>query len=219
MSAELDFDTQYRRDTTTGAYEVEVALRAYGDVFSSWDPAPFKRRSLDPDLEAFLEDSVIEIPAGQAIQVGFAVAGARDAAREAELRAGLANAYAFKRRLVRREMGRTLRRVAVLAIAGLVALAVGTAIWTGGEGRAIIPLLGEALYIGGWVFIWEAVSLVVFTERELYDRYRMLRRIQAAPIVFHDAATTAGTTSGDPHVAAGEPDQADRGEEHGRDGE
>jgi hypothetical protein len=195
MTSELEYDTQYRRDDATGAYEIEVALRDYGDVFSSWDPAPFKRRSLDPDLESFLEDSAIEIPARQAIQVGFVVDAPRDATREAELRAGLANAYAFKRRLVRREMERTLRRVAVLVIAGLVALAAGTAIWTGTEGRAIVPLLGEALYIGGWVFVWEAVSLVVFTERELYDRYRVLRRIQAAPIVFHDAPARTGSAA------------------------
>lgn len=52
----------YLIDQVSHAYMIEVALDQYTDIFSEWDPAPFKRRDLDSDLKLYLEECSEEIP-------------------------------------------------------------------------------------------------------------------------------------------------------------
>lgn len=44
----------------------------------------------------------------------------------------------------------------------------------------------SGLAITGWVFLWEAVSLFAFTNRELYQRYRTYKRLHNAPVIFRE---------------------------------
>ena len=45
-------------------------------------------------------------------------------------------------------------------------------------------ILNEGLVIGGWVFLWEAISLFSFTEFELLFRSRIFSRLHKAPVIF-----------------------------------
>ncbi|MBD2053678.1 hypothetical protein [Leptolyngbya sp. FACHB-60] len=48
-------------------------------------------------------------------------------------------------------------------------------------------VLTEGLFIGGWVFLWEAVSLFFFSNRDLYNRYRTYRRLRNSEVIFSEA--------------------------------
>ena len=56
------FNETYKIDQVTNLHMIEVAIAQYTDIFNEWDPAPFKRRSLDPDLQSYLEEGSDEIP-------------------------------------------------------------------------------------------------------------------------------------------------------------
>ncbi len=182
------FDEIYAIDTANNAYMIEVALDHYTDIFSEWDPAPFKRRELDPDLQLYLESSADEIPLKYSIEVCFTLPpGIRDAAMEDDVRAGLRNSVDFKLYLFRKEIRLINIRTARYVIAGLGTLLVA---------RLAEPLdiniftsvLTEGLFIGGWVFLWEAVSLFFFSNRDLYNRYRTYKRLRNSEVIFSESA-------------------------------
>ncbi|XPM57997.2 MAG: hypothetical protein EDM05_009505 [Leptolyngbya sp. IPPAS B-1204] len=53
----------------------------------------------------------------------------------------------------------------------------------------LTSLLAEGIFIGGWVFLWEAVSLFFFTDLELYERYRAYKRLLNAPVFFREVSS------------------------------
>lgn len=182
------FNEIYAIDEANNAYMIEAALDHYTDIFSEWDPAPFKRRELDPDLQLYLESSADEIPQKYSIEVCFTLpSGIRDAAMEQEVRAGLKNSVDFKLYLLKKEIRLINTRTVRYVMAGLGTLLIA---------RLAEPLdiniftsvLTEGLFIGGWVFLWEAVSLFFFSNRDLYNRYRTYRRLRDCQVIFSEVA-------------------------------
>lgn len=181
------FSEVYKIDSATDCYMIEVGLNQYTDIFNKWDPTPFKRREIDPDLELYLEGSSDEIPFHYPIELCFTVpAGDLDRRIEDELRDGLKNSFTFKIYLLKKELKKTNARTTLFIILGFLFLWFGTLLSRRFDPEALIALLPEGLFIGGWVFLWEAVSLFFFTNRELYHRYRTYRRLQTAPVIFRE---------------------------------
>ncbi|PSB17086.1 hypothetical protein C7B61_10535 [filamentous cyanobacterium CCP1] len=182
------FNEIYSIDQSTGFYMIEIALDQYSDIFNEWDPAPFKRRDIDPDLQLYLEGSSEEIPLRYPVELCFTLPpGKQDEKLEVEVRNGLKNSFAFKRYLLRREIKKTNLQIVRCIILGFVFLWFGSFFSERYGDQGWFSLLAEAIFIGGWVFLWESVSLFFFTERELFYRYRAYKRWQNAPVIFREA--------------------------------
>ncbi|NJL47354.1 MAG: hypothetical protein HC929_07535 [Leptolyngbyaceae cyanobacterium SM2_5_2] len=182
------FREAYAIDQANNAYMIEVALDNYTDIFNEWDPAPFKRRELDQDLQVYLEGSANEIPSRYPIELCFTLPpGGRDLAKEEEVRAGLKNSVSFKLYLFRKEMGLINSRTFRYVLAGLGTLWVARLLSKPTEVSDITAVLTEGLFIGGWVFLWEAVSLFFFSNRDLYLRYRTYQRLRGCEVIFQEA--------------------------------
>jgi len=178
------FDEIYKRDESTNRYMIEIALNQYSDIFDEWDPAPFKRRALDPDLELYLKGSSDEIPLRYPVEFRFVIpATARDQKMEEEVQIALKNSLAFKMYFLRKELKKTNIQVVRCILLGFLFLWLG-AVFSADYDTGIVSFLAEALVIGGWVFLWEAVSLLFFTDHEIYDRYRMYKRLKNASVKF-----------------------------------
>jgi hypothetical protein len=52
------------------------------------------------------------------------------------------------------------------------------------EKTLLTDLLDQGIFIGGWVFAWEALSIVAFQNQELHQREAEWDRFLDAPIVF-----------------------------------
>ncbi|WOD40935.1 hypothetical protein [Nodosilinea sp. E11] len=181
------FNEIYAIDEANNAYMIEAALDSYTDIFSEWDPAPFKRRELDPDLQLYLENSADEIPQKYSIEVCFTLPpGSRDEVMEQEVRAGLRNSVDFKLYLLKREIRLINTRTARYVIAGLGTLLVAR-LAEPLDINVLTSVLTEGLFIGGWVFLWEAVSLFFFSNRDLYNRYRTHKRLRDAEVIFSES--------------------------------
>ncbi|WP_088889326.1 hypothetical protein [Leptolyngbya ohadii] len=179
------FSENYKIDRSTNLYMIEVGLDQYEDIFNEWDPAPFKRREIDSDLRLYLEESSDEIPFQYSIELCFIIpVSAYDSRIEAEARKGLINSFAFKLHLLRRQIRQTNVQMLRFVVLGFIFLAAAAIFNQKDEETIILSTLTEGVFIAGWVFLWEAVSLFFFTNRELYHRYQTYRRIQAAPVVF-----------------------------------
>lgn len=187
---DLLFSEIYHKDAATNLYMIEIALDQYADIFSEWDPAPFKRRDLDPDLEVYLEGSSEEIPLRYPIELCFTLpAGTRNAQVEEETRSGLNNSFGFRLYFLKKDIKKTNVQTLWYIFLGFLFLWVGTTFPDRLAETVAISLLAEGIFIGGWVFLWEAVSLFFFTNRELYGRYLIYRRLQNALVIFQEAET------------------------------
>lgn len=182
------FNEIYNIDAATNLYMVEIALDQYADIFNQWDPTPFKRREIDPDLQLYLEGSSDEIPSKYPIELCFIVPpDKKDQSMEEEIRQGLRNSFIFKLYLIKKQLKKNNTQAFACIILGFGFLWIATLLSRRFEPLVLPTLLTDGLIIGGWVFLWEAVSLFFFTNRELYERYSTYKRLQTAPVIFQVA--------------------------------
>ena len=182
------FREVYKIDQETNLYMIEVALNQYADIFNEWDSTPFKRRDLDPDLRLYLEESSDEIPFKYPIELYFTIpAGTRDERIEKEAEDGIKNSFISKRYFLGKKMKQTNMQTFRFVLVGFVFLWVAKT-FSGWRAEANLQsILLEGLAISGWVFLWEAVSLFFFTNRELHHLYYTYKRLQNAPVLFREA--------------------------------
>ncbi|MGF1568681.1 MAG: hypothetical protein ACFCVD_11535 [Nodosilinea sp.] len=182
------FNEVYAIDEANNAYMIEASLNHYTDIFSEWDPAPFKRRELDPDLKLYLESSADEIPTKYSIEVCFILPpGTRDKAMEQDVRDGLRNSIDFKLYLLRKELRLINVRTFRYVLSGLGTFLVATLLENPASFNVMTSVLTEGLFIGGWVFLWEAISLFFFSNRDLYNRYHTYKRLRGSEVIFSEA--------------------------------
>lgn len=182
------FQQVYSQNPETGCYILEIALDRYSDIFNEWDPAPFKRRDLDPYLQLYLEESSDEIPMRYSLEICFQIPpDLRQDTLEQDVSDGLKNCLSFRLYLLSKEQHTINRYILIFTIAGL-ALVAGTTFFRDRlEDTILLSTLLEGLLVSGWVLLWEAVSLVVFKKRELWQRSRCYQRLQRSPIRFVDS--------------------------------
>lgn len=179
------FNEIYKIDKVTNFYMIEIALNQYSDIFNQWDPTPFKRREIDPDLRLYLEGSSDEIPFRYPIELCFKVLSDKQEPQlEEEIRCGLQNSFIFKQYLLKKQLKKNNTQALIFVILGFGFLWIATLLSRKFESLIWPSLLTDGLIIGGWVFLWEAVSMFFFTNRELYECYNTYKRLQSAPIIF-----------------------------------
>jgi hypothetical protein len=52
-------------------------------------------------------------------------------------------------------------------------------------GNVFLTTLVDIVSIGGWVFLWEAISTFAFKNREAREKYRQYKRLSMAPVRFY----------------------------------
>jgi hypothetical protein len=187
MKKDSLFSEVYALDKSTNRYMIEIALDRYEDIFNEWDPAPFKRREIDADLELYLEGSAEEIPSRYPIELFFMVPrGKQDKRMEEETRNALRSFFGFKIYFLRRELRKINIRILNYLVFGFLLLWAGNTYPGHDSTRDWAVVLTEGIFIGGWVFLWEAVSLFFFTNREMYQHHRIYTRLLNAPVLFQE---------------------------------
>jgi len=167
---------------------IEVALNQYMDIFNEWDPAPFKRKDLDSDLELYLEKSSEEIPLRHPIELFFVLPSKnRNQTLENDARDALNSYFSFKIYLLKKGLKKINILILRYVCLGFLLLWIGTITPGYNSDISWATVITEGIFIGGWVFLWEAVSLFFFSKRELYQRYQIYIRLLNAPIFFRDA--------------------------------
>jgi hypothetical protein len=84
------YEKIYERDPVTSGFIISTVIGKYADIFNELDPAPFRKRDLDIDLRAYLEECSLDIPLRHKIILQFNVANdLHDAGKEERIKAGL----------------------------------------------------------------------------------------------------------------------------------
>jgi hypothetical protein len=164
---------------------IEVALDSYENIFNEWDPAPFKRRDIDPDLRTFFEECSSEISLSYPIAVAFFLPkGEVDMEKQEKCVEGLRNFFRFNRYLAEKQLRVAYRNVLKYLVVGISFLSIAVLFDHQFEKNVLSGTLGQGLFIGGWVFVWEAVSTLAFKNTALKQQVAEWERFLDAPIVF-----------------------------------
>lgn len=164
-----------------GCERIDMALADYGSIFCVWDYAPAGNRALHQEFFDRLADRINRIPRRQACEIVFHMpAAVADANEESRSLRDLRHDLRDQVRSERRKLVMSLCRAGVFAIIGigfLIASAKSLACFDGNP-----TLYSDGFSIGGWVFIWELISILCF---QLFEHTRVLRcltRLLRAPV-------------------------------------
>jgi hypothetical protein len=182
-------ESVYERDADTGAFIVRAALDGYADIFHEWDPSPFRKRDLNPELMEYLDECSRDIPLKRPIVLSFTIPEKRcDRSKEERIITGLRTYFSVMMDTLRRDIRQSYRKVAYYVITAFAFLAAAYFIRHIAGDNVVFSTFTEGLYIGGWVFLWEAISALSFRNRDIRKKHKHFRRFQKAPIRFECVA-------------------------------
>lgn len=157
----------YEKNPVTGNYVIEVALAKYTDVFNDWDNSPYKKRDMDPDLAIFLENCFDEIPQKQGLDICFYVPKeVKDVKREEVIISGIRTYYSFYLGQAKRALKEKYHKMLSYILTSLGLLAVSVFFSTIYKDSIILGTVQQGFNVGGWVFLWEAISMFFFRRNE-----------------------------------------------------
>lgn len=191
----------YQVDPESGAFLVEVDLDRYEEVFNEWDPAPYKRRDLDPDLLTYLNDCSMDIPLRYDLSLSFTVPpDVVDVDKQKLVSDGIQNYFAFEVRQARRRLGMIYRTTARYLFCALVLLVATTYANRVETASFALQMLRQGITIGAWVFTWESLSRFLVDHRQVRNDLRRFERFDRAGLIF--TARSAGRASPAPSADA-----------------
>ncbi len=180
------FSKTYKLNESTLVCFIEIALNQYAHIFNKWDYAPLERREVDPELESYLKRCCEEIPSKYSIELDFIIsAEIINYEKEEESRNGLKNHFTLQIYLLKKKLNRNNLKIFLYVLSGFLLLWI-VAIWEIDISRILLSVIEDGLLIGGWVFLWEAVSTLFFANSEIYESYRTYKRLLNSIIVFRE---------------------------------
>ena len=174
-------NSAYRRED--GCWLIELRLREVRQLFHHLDPAPFRQKDLDPAAEAYIEDAIREIGAGQRARLVIHLPEPECSSEEARsLQESIANYFGYRAQQTRIELGRLLRLALVNLGIGLGFLAACLWLRRMLLAAGTYELLAEGLLIIGWVALWRPVEMFLYDWWPLLRRLRRLAAIARIPV-------------------------------------
>jgi hypothetical protein len=174
----------YLYDEAHKRFTVRVLVRQYEDLFNRLDPTPIYQRDLAPDLLDFLQVCADEIPERYGVDLLIQVAEEdRDPPTEAQALEGLRHYFAYEQNVLRLQENRARQRalryvlISFLSISAAMLLRIP-------PGNLLFNFLREGLTIGGWVFLWEAISVSFIQSSERVRMQHFYHRMQTAQVTF-----------------------------------
>jgi hypothetical protein len=164
-----------------GSSTLELYLGEARQLFNSMDPAPFRKRDLDPKAADYIVDWAREVPAGQPLNLIVHLGQESAHADDAAMLSGAMRDY-FGRRAVatRKKVRQLLRTGRISLLIGLAFMALmmvlGEAVFSVFKHAAYATLLKESLMISGWVALWRPAEIFLHEwwpmlgEARLFDR-------------------------------------------------
>lgn len=177
----------YKVEASSKTFIIEISLDDYNDIFNEWDPAPFRRRDIDPDLNHFLIDSSEDIPLKYPLKLCFFIPqNARDTTKEELAKSGLKNFFDFLISDLIRKLRILRQKGTIYIFTSFTFLTLASILKTKLNVGILSDTLLEGLFIGGWVFLWEAFTLFFFSSYDLYRELKIYKRLSISNIQFKE---------------------------------
>jgi len=185
----------YERDQATNAFIIATAIDRYADIFNELDPAPFKKRDINQDLRVFLEDCSADIPLkyNVILQLNL-LKDDSDPKKEERMTSGLSNYFYLITNQLKREINKSYQKGILYMSVSFFLLLVAYSLRLIPTNNAVFKTLVEGVNIGGWVFLWEAISTFAFKKRDVRNKKKHYERFTRAKIRFKYATAKPPNT-------------------------
>jgi hypothetical protein len=185
MKRDVSLKKIYQQDPETAAFLIEVALDRYEEIFNEWDPAPYKRRDLNPDLRYYLEDSSDDIPLKHNVKLLFkAPAQIYDDPKECSVLEGLSVWLTCAEDAARKALRKLRGRAVTYLCAAAVLLTAVAQLSRVHDAPLWLAVVRDGLTIGSWVFAWELISIFFFERVALRRELKKWKRLAEAKVGF-----------------------------------
>ncbi|MRH43485.1 hypothetical protein GH741_12430 [Aquibacillus halophilus] len=178
-------DQFYTLDSETGNYIIEIALKDYDDIFNSWDSSVYNIRDLDSSLKSFLEECSFDITSSKDIVLRFNIKNqVKDEEREKKIERGIRNYFNYCLYITKTKFSYRRKRSFYYIIASFLFTVVSYYLQNIVENEFFNQIVLLGLTVGGWVFLWEAFSLLFIHSSDLTRKKKQYKRILSAPMWF-----------------------------------
>jgi hypothetical protein len=175
----------YKKNPMNGNFIIEVALERYNDVFNDWDNAPFEKRDINPALQSFLESSASHIPYKYNIDICFCTSNHfTDKEKEKQIVSEIRTHYYFCLEKQRKILKHSYKRTVFYVLASFMLLFTAFFMEKFLNNGVFDRIMFEGLNIGGWVFMWEAISFYFFKKTSLSNKIKECKRFINSSIYF-----------------------------------
>ncbi len=175
----------YTIDPDTGEYIIEIALKDYDDVFNSWDSSVYNIRDLDSSLKSFLEECSSDIDVRKNIILRFNMQHqVKNNNMENIIEKGIRNYFRYCLYTTNNESYARRKRTATYVLLFSVFAILSFYSQSVIENNIFQQLIFLSLTVGGWVFLWEAFSLLFIQSSDLWKKQKQYKRLLEAPIMF-----------------------------------
>ncbi len=176
----------YRYNADKKAYNIDISIDFYRDIYNEWDYSPIHNRELDGDLFEYLIDCSYEIPTKSKIIINFYLPkNMMNKERERKSVEGFRNYIGYsirKQYTVRRHLIINTLFYSFSGFLLLIGAFLLKALFKEAFLQSIIP---EGLSIGGWVLIWEIFSIIFFKFSGVNKDIKIYKRLADAEIIYH----------------------------------
>ena len=175
----------YEQNPQNGNYIIELSLVNYADIFNEWDHAPMRRKDIDPDLLRFLDDSIDDIPMKHNIDICCYFSDQeQNEEREKQIASWFRTFYLFYIELEKKKIRRMVHKALICLVIAAVFFVLS---YLGGlyvHNSMLLYILSDVVIIGGWVFLWEAITFLTFERSSIHQLIRNYRRLADADLSF-----------------------------------
>jgi len=167
-----------------GDFVLEAFLDRYIDAFNEWDSAYLEIRDLNPGLLHFLERCSQDIPFKYGIELLFSVSEPREEETEKLIIRGVKANFSYKILREKTDLRLLFRRIKKYFAVAISLLILVFSLDPVMPQTLMARTLKEGMMIGGWVFLWQALSLFSFNRGEIVRKIRHYERFLSSKVSF-----------------------------------
>jgi hypothetical protein len=167
-----------------GRHVIDVSASTVAELFSGLDPAPFRHKDLDPQVESYILAAVREVGGADRAKIAFhppdeqstSVAGIC-------LPDAVHNYFAYREWVAGEDLARLARTGGVSLVIGLSFLFACLALRQlfRGNGAAGVAI-GEGLLIVGWVALWRPLDIALYDWWPIWLQRRLFAKLKSIPV-------------------------------------
>jgi hypothetical protein len=148
-----------------GLHVIDISAGSVAQLFSGLDPAPFRHKDLDPEVDGYILSAVREIGEPAQAKLVFHLPAVEAASPAGQgLGDAVHNYFAYREWVAREDLRRLLGTGAVSLLIGLaflfVCLVVRQLFFHGED--TVSRVLDEGLLIVGWVALWRPLEIALY---------------------------------------------------------
>lgn len=178
----IEYLNKLYKKNAKGEFIIEVYIDKLLSAFNEWDSSYLEIRELNSNLIYFIERCSKDIPIGQSIELRFVVSQESEE-QEKVLREALKANFQYQLHLVKQKLDFLYRKSAKYFTIAVIFLVMAFSMKPVFQLNLAGDLLVEGLYIGGWVFLWQSISMFSFESSDVAHKKRIFERLLNSGIV------------------------------------